>query len=100
MEIVKQQIFLSNRERLDILELRVQRRLKFFSYTYRVTDRNGTNRPILRLDNYDGQIHYDSYDVNQRVFTKKRCPYKSPRELLQIIKIFRQNVGQIELEQL
>ena len=100
MEIFKQQILITNKEKLDIFEIRVQRRLKFFSYTYRVTDKRGVDRPIIRWDNTEGQIHYDSFDVNQRVFTKKQCQYKPPREILNLIKIFKQNLANIEIDQL
>jgi hypothetical protein len=100
LEIVKQQLLLSARERLDIFEIRVQRRLKFFSYTYRITDKEGVNRPIIRWDNYEGHLHYDSYDNNQRVFTQKKCQYKAPREIQELIRIFKHNLANIEIDQL
>ena len=100
LEIVKQRIYLSIHEYIDILEIRIQRRLKFFSYTYRVIDRTGKDRPIVRWDNYNGQIHYDSYDSNQRLFVQKSCRYKQPREIVQLVKIFRHNLANMEIDQL
>jgi hypothetical protein len=100
LEIVKQQIILSNRERFDILELRIKHRLKFFSYTYRISDKYGTARPIIRWDNYEGQIHYDTFDTNQRLFVQKPCQYKPPKEILQLIKIFKHNLPNMEIDQL
>lgn len=100
MEIIKQQIILSNRERFDILEFRIKHRLKFFSYTYRVSDKYGEHRPIIRWDNYEGQIHYDTYDANQRLLSQKACQYKPPREILQLIKIFKHNLANMDMDQL
>lgn len=100
MNIIKQQILLSSRERLDILEIKERHRLKFFSYTYRITDKSGNNRPLVRWDNYEGQIHYDTYDSNQRLYTQKKCDYKNPSEILQLIKIFRHNLANMDIDQL
>ncbi len=100
MEIVKQQIILSSREKVEIFELRVHHRLKFFSYTYRISDKNGLDRPIIRWDNYEGQVHYETFDTNKRVFTQTNCEYKPSHEILRLIKIFRHNLANMKIDQL
>ena len=100
MDIIRQHINLSNNECVDILEIRVQHRLKFFSYTYWVTDKSGTIRPIIRWDNSEGQIHYDTYDADKRLFAQKSCEFKDSREILRLIKIFRRNIANMDISQL
>jgi hypothetical protein len=100
MEILKQQFILSNRERFDILEIRNRHRLTYFSYTYRITDKYGSARPIIRWDNFGGQNHYDIYDSNQHLISQKDCEYKDSRELLQLVKIFKHNLATMDLNQL
>jgi len=100
LEIMKRQITLSNRERFDILEIRNRHRLSYFSYTYRVSDKSGENRPIIRWDNFGGVIHYDTYDLNQRLLTQKNCEYKDPKEILKLIRIFKNNLVTMDLDQL
>lgn len=100
MEIIKQHLILSKRERFDIIEIRKKYQLRYFSYTYRVNDKHGVNRPIVRWDNFGGQIHYDTYDVNGRLFSQKTCEYKDSREILSLIKIFKHNLATMDLNQL
>ena len=100
MEILKRQITLSSRERFDIFEIRNRHRLSYFSYTYRISDKLGKNRPIIRWDNYGGQIHYDTYDSNQRLLNQKNCEYKNPTEILHLIKIFKHNLATMDINQL
>jgi hypothetical protein len=100
MEIFKQNIILSPRELFEVFEIREKHRLKFFSYTYRTIDKEGNIRPIIRWDNYEGNIHYDTYDINQRLFRQKPCAYKPPREILQLIKIFKHNLANMDIDQL
>ena len=100
MEIIKQRIIISNRERLDIFEIRRGHRLKFFSYTYRLTDKHGNERPIIRWDNHDGQIHCDSFNINKQITIQKNCAYKDPAEILRLIKIFKHNLAIMDIDQL
>ena len=100
MEVNKLQILLSKRERFDIFEIRDRHRLTYFSYTYRITDKYGSNRPIIRWDNFQGQIHYDTYDSNQLLLEQKKCDYKSHKEILQLIKIFKHNLPMMDIDQL
>ena len=100
MEIIKQQITLSTRERFDIFEIRNRHRLSYFSYTYRISDKAGANRPVIRWDNYGGQTHYDTYDSNKRLLDQKKCEYKNPTELLRLIKIFKYNLVAMDISQL
>ena len=100
MEVFKQQIFISEREIFNIFEIKVGHRLKFFSYTYYVTDKSEQSRPVVRWDNFNGQIHFDTYDTTSRLFNQKPCQYKKPAEILQLIRIFRQNLANMDIEQL
>lgn len=100
MEVFKQQTFISDREIFNIIEIKVKHRLKFFSYTYYVKDKTGTSRPVVRWDNFNGQIHYDTFDASSRLFQQKPCQYKKPREILQLIRIFRQNLANMNIDQL
>ena len=100
MEIHKQSIIISKKELLDILEIRVKHRLKFFSYTYHVLDKTGKKIPIVRWDNYGGIVHYDTYDYNHRLSNHQRCEYKLPSDILQIIKIFKHNLATMDISKL
>lgn len=100
MEIIKRQIVLTKRERFDIFEIRNRHRLQYFSYTYRISDKFAENRPIIRWDNFNGQIHYDTYDVNQRLLNQQNCDYKDSKEILRLIKIFKHNLASMDLEKL
>ena len=100
MEILKQQFLLSLRERFDILEIRNRHRLTYYSYTYRLTDKFGHFRPIIRWDNFGGQHHYDIYDSNQHLVSQKNCEYKNSSEILRLVKIFKHNLVTMDLSQL
>jgi hypothetical protein len=100
MEITQRQFILSKREKFNILEIRISHRLKYFSYTYRISDKFGIDRPIVRWDNYGGQIHFDTFDTNQRLLNQQKCEYKSAREILDLVKIFKNNLVTMDISQL
>jgi hypothetical protein len=100
MEIVKRLIIISNREKLELLEIKTGHRLNFFSYTYRVSDRAGENRPVVRWDNLGGSIHFDSFDTNLNLINQQKCEYKSPNEIINLVKIFRHNLANMDINQL
>ena len=98
MEILKRQIYISKREKISILEIKSGHRLKFFSYTYRVTDKSGENRPLVRWDNFGGNIHFDAFDTNQNLINQQKCEYKNPNEILRLVKIFRHNLANMDIK--
>jgi hypothetical protein len=100
LEILKQQIILSNREKFDIFEIRRGHRLKFFSYTYRMSDKYGIFRPIIRWDNHEGRIHYDTFNINKQISLQKECEYKEPAEILRLIRIFKHNLAIMDIDKL
>ncbi len=100
MEIYKKEIYIAKHEKIEILEIKNRHRIKFFSYTYRVTDRSGSNRPIVRWDNFGGTIHFDRFDSNQHLINQQKCEYKNPSEIFRLIKIFRHNLINMDVKQL
>jgi hypothetical protein len=100
MEIVKRQIMLSKRERFDILEIRNRSRISYFSYTYRIFDKTGNIRPIIRWDNFDGQVHYETFDSYNRLFKQEPCDFKDYKEILQLVKIFKHNLATMDISHL
>ena len=100
MEIIKQRIVLSNREIVEVLEIKERFRLKYFSYTYKLTDKSGNERTVIRWDNYGGQAHYDTYDSNQQLLQQQDCDYKNPSEIIRLIKIFKHNLVTMDLTRL
>ena len=100
MEIFIQRYILSEHEHADFIEIKMRHRLMYFSYTYWFKDKSGNVRPIVRWDNFGGQIHYDAYDTNQQLFKQQNCEYKDPREVIRLITIFRQNLANMDLNKL
>jgi hypothetical protein len=100
MEIIKRQIILSIREKVEFLEIRLGHRLSYYSYTYRINDKYGKNRPIVRWDNFGGQIHFETYDLNGHIFKQQKCDYKNMKEILNLVKIFKNNLAVMDISQL
>jgi len=98
LDIVIRHFILSNRERVDIFEIMQKHRLKFFSYTYRITDKYGKNRPLVRWDNFNGQIHFETFDSQNRIFNQQVCDYKNVRDILELIRIFKHNLANMDLK--
>jgi hypothetical protein len=100
MNIVKRQIIISNREKLDILEIKIRSRLSYFSYIYRISDKSGINRPVVRWDNYGGNIHFETFDSKQHIIKQEKCEYKTPNEVLQLVKIFKHSLANMNINEL
>ena len=100
VQILKRQILISKREKIILFEIKSGHRLKYFSYTYRVTDKSGENRPIVRWDNFGGSIHFDTFDTNQNLMNQQKCEYKNPNEILRLVRIFRHNLANMDVKKL
>ena len=97
MEIRIQKYILTEHEHVEFIEIRIRFRLQFFSYTYWQKDKDGKTYPIVRWDNFGGQVHYDTFDANHQLFKQENCDYKDAREILRLVTIFRHNLANMDL---
>ncbi len=100
MEIIKKQFILSKREKVELIEIRAGHKLLYYSYLYRISDKYGKYRPIIRWDNFGGQIHFETFDLHGRIFKQQNCDYKDTREILNLVKIFKNNLAVMDISQL
>ncbi len=97
MEITKQTIFIHKEEKLVMVEITEDGKLKYFAYTYLAKNRHGNWVPVVRWDNFENIPHVEKYDENGGLIERIDTEYKSKNEVKQLVATFRKNLLAMKL---
>lgn len=99
MQITKERVWIHRNEVVDSIEISEERKLEFFSYTYKVLI-DGSWITLVRFDNWEIDSHFDKYDENGSLVSQQQCPRKTPEEVARLAKEFRRNLVTMDLSAL
>ena len=100
VDIRRERIWIHKDELLDVLEIKKEGRIRFYSYTYKIKDKQGGWNPAVRWDNLEQSPHVDIYDENNALVGQKPWQEKPLKEVLKLIDIFRRNLITMDVSKL
>jgi hypothetical protein len=92
MEVTKQVVFIHKDEKIVMIEITEDGKLKYFAYTYMTRERHGSWVPAVRWDNFEGISHVEKYDENGGLIERVETEYRTKNEIKQLVQTFRKNL--------
>jgi len=92
MEVTKQVVFIHKDEKIVMIEITEDGKLKYFAYTYMTRERHGIWVPAVRWDNFEGISHVEKYDENGGLIERVETEYRTKNEIKQLVQTFRKNL--------
>ncbi len=98
--ISKKRIWVHKNEAIDALEIFVNDRRKYYSFTYRQLNKNGQWRNLVRWDNHEVGPHVDRYGESSNLLEQEASGEKSLKDIVTLVSIYRQNLMAMDLSEL
>ncbi|MEM3396184.1 MAG: hypothetical protein QW620_07325 [Thermoplasmata archaeon] len=92
IEVFRQTIFIHRDEKLVLLEILEENKIKYFAYTYVARERHGNWMPVVRWDNFENIPHVEKYDENGGLIERMETEHKTRNEVIQLVTTFRKNL--------
>jgi hypothetical protein len=99
LKITRERIWIHRNEVVDSIEVQEEKKLEFYSYTYKIL-MDDAWIPLVRFDNWEIGSHFDKYDENGSLVAQQQCPKKSLNEVARLAKEFRRNLVTMDLSAL
>ena len=98
--VKRNRIWVHKNELIDSLEIFSEDKRRYYSFTYKITNRNGKERNLVRWDNHELGPHVDRYDEASNLIEQAPAGEKSLRDIITLVTIYRQNLLAMNLSEL
>jgi hypothetical protein len=97
MQILKDILCLFPNERIQILEIYKNKKKVFYHYSYNLENADGDWITRIVWHNFEQRPHYDLFDEGGKLISQQEQEPKDIDEIVRLVKIFRKNLMNMDL---